>query len=224
MQEKFHSPNYTKKWYNSWCMKNMMTGWVPFGESAKLTTCAFAVFVAAMLSPFVVAADPVEWENLDQVHYLSGRMASAGYLRGKVVCIDYRDYGDKGGADAMRRLEELWQTFKMKPFVLIGSHRGTAGAEKIKRIADGLKLTFPIYKEADIVRTEEQKATDPVHIGFMCIVGGTGRILYCGNDDRRAAGFIASALISMRSPTTPKQWKHYIDYDINVLPGRRISK
>ena len=122
----------------------------------------------------------------------------------------------------MRRLEEIWQTFKMKPFVLIGSHRGTAGAEKIKRIADGLKLTFPIYKEADIVRTEEQKKTDPVHIGFMYIIGGTGRILYCGTDDRRASGVIASALISMRSPTTVKQWKHYIDYDIKVLPGKAL--
>ena len=54
----------------------------------------------------------------------------------------------------------------------------------------------------------------------MYIIGGTGRIIYCGTDDRRAAGVIASALISMRSPTTVKQWKHYIDYDIKVLPGK----
>ena len=186
----------------------------------KIAVCACAaVFFAAVL-PAAPEIKPVEWENVDPAHYLAGRMASAGYLRGKVVCLDYRDYGDKSGVDAMRRLEEVWQTFKMKPFVLIGSHRGTAGAEKIKRIAEGLKLTFPIYKEADIVRTEEQKKTDPVHIGFMYIIGGTGRILYCGTDDRRASGVIASALISMRSPTTVKQWKHYIDHDIKVLPGK----
>ena len=193
---------------------------ISFGESAKSATCAIALILAAMLSSSAVAADPVEWENIDPAHYLAGRMASAGYLRGKVVCLDYRDYGDKSGVDAMRRLEEVWQTFKMKPFVLIGSHRGSAGAEKIKRIADGLKLTFPIYKGADIVRTEEQKATDSTQIGVMYVISGTGRILYCGNDDRRASGVIASALISMLSPTTVKQWKHYIDYDINVLPGK----
>ena len=130
-------------------------GLISFGEGAKSATCAIALIFAAMLSSSAFAADPVEWENVDPAHYLAGRMASAGYLRGKVVCLDYRDYGDKSGVDGMRRLEEVWQTFKMKPFVLIGSHRGTAGAEKIKRIADGLKLTFPIYKEADIVRTEE---------------------------------------------------------------------
>ena len=122
-------------------------GLIYFGESAKSAMCAIAVLIAAMLSFAAIAADPVEWENVDPAHYLAGRMASAGYLRGKVVLLDYRDYGDKSGVDAMRRLEEIWQTFKMKPFVLIGSHRGTAGAEKIKRIAEGLKLTFPIYKD-----------------------------------------------------------------------------
>ena len=188
----------------------------------KFAMCSFAAAFFAAASLAAPEVKPVEWENVDPAHHLAGRMASAGYLRGKVVLLDYRDFGDKSGVDAMRRLEEVWQTFKMKPFVLIGSHRGAAGAEKIKRIAEGLKLTFPIYKEADIVRTEEQKKTDPEHIGFMYIIGGTGRILYCGKDDRRAAGVIASALISMRSPTTVKQWKHYIDYDINFLPGKAL--
>ena len=186
----------------------------------KIAMCAYAAVFFTAVSLAAPEVKPIDWENIDPAHHLAGRMASAGYLRGKVVLLDYRDYGDKSGVDAMRRLEEVWQTFKMKPFVLIGSHRGTAGAEKIKRIAEGLKLTFPIYKEADIVRTEEQKKTDPEHIGFMYIIGGTGRILYCGTDDRRASGVIASALISMRSPTTVKQWKHYIDHDIKVLPGK----
>ena len=186
----------------------------------KFAMCAYAAVFFTAVSLAVPEVRPVDWENIDPAHHLAGRMASAGYLRGKVVLLDYREYGDKSGVDAMRRLEDVWQTFKMKPFVLIGSHRGTADAAKIKRIAEGLKLTYPIYKEADIVRTEEQKKTDPEHIGFMYIIGGTGRILYCGTDDRRASGVIASALISMRSPTTVKQWEHYIDHDIKVLPGK----
>ena len=195
-------------------------GLIFFGESVKSAMCAIAAIFAAMLSFAVVAADAVEWTNIDQANYLAGRMASAGYLRGKVVCLDSRDYGDKSSVDAMRRLEEVWQTFKMKPFVLIGSHRGTAGAEKIKRIAEGLKLTYPIYRDADMVRPQEQTDADQRRAGCLCIVGSTGKILYCGKDDRRAAGVIASALMAMRSPQTPKQWKHYIDYDIKVLPGK----
>ena len=219
MQTEFHVPNYTKKWYNSWSMKRT-NGLVSFGDSAKSAMCVVAVLFAAMLSSSAVAADPIEWENVDQAHYLAGRMASAGYFRGKVVCLDCRDYGDKSGVDAMRRLEEVWQTFKMKPFILIGSHRGTADAEKIKRIAGGLKLTYPIYRDADMVRPQGREDADPGRVGYLYIVGSTGKILYCGKDDRHASGVVAGALMAMRSPQTPKQWKHYIDYDIKVLPGR----
>ena len=50
----------------------------------------------------------------------------------------------------------------------------------------------------------------------------TGRILYRGKDYRRAFGVVADALMAMRSPQTPSQWKHYIDFDIDVLPGRAL--
>ena len=195
-------------------------GLISFGESAKSAMCAIAAIFAAMLSSLAVAATPVEWENIDPAHHLAGRMASSGYLRGKVVCVDCRDYGDKSGVESMRSMEEIWQSFKMKPFVLIGSHRGEAGAEKIKRIAEGLKLTYPIYRDADIVRTQEQKDADPERTGYVYVIGSTGKVFYRGKDERRVQGVIASALMAMRSPQTPKQWKHYIDFDVDVLPGR----
>lgn len=180
-------------------------------------------FGAAVLwSAAAFAARPVAWENLDEAHHLAGRMASSGYLRGKVVYVDCRDYGDKSGVEAMRRMEEAWQTFKMKPFVMIGSHRGSAGPEKIKRIAEGLGLTYPIYRDAGIARTKEQEEADPERTGFVYVVESTGRVVYRGKDDRRAFGVVASAVMAMRSPQTPKQWKHYIDFDIDVLPGRAV--
>jgi hypothetical protein len=181
------------------------------------------LFGAAVLwSAAAFAARPVSWDNLDEAHHLAGRMASAGYLRGKVVYVDCRDYGDKGCVDAVRRMEEAWQTFKMKQFVMLGSHRGAAGADKIKRIAEGLGLTYPIYRDAGVTRTKEQEEADSEKVGFVYVVESTGRILYRGKDDRRAFGVVASALMAMRSPQTPKQWKHYIDFDIEVLPGRAV--
>ena len=180
-------------------------------------------FGAAVLwSAAALAARPVAWENLDEAHHLAGRMASSGYLRGKVVCVDCRDYGDESGVDAMQRMEEAWRTFKMKPFVMIGSHRGAAGPEKIKRIAEDLGLTYPIYRGAGIMRTKEQEGAVPERTGFVYVVESTGRVVYCGKDDRRAFGVVASAVMAMRSPQTPKQWKHYIDFDVDVLPGRAV--
>ena len=66
---------------------------------------------AALWSAAAFAARPVAWENLDEAHHLAGRMASSGYLRGKVVYVDCRDYGDKSGVEAMQRMEEAWHTF-----------------------------------------------------------------------------------------------------------------
>ena len=182
-----------------------------------MTFCSAVLWAAAAF-----AALPVAWENLDEAHHLAGRMASSGYLRGKVVYVDCRDYGDESGVDAMQRMEEAWRTFKMKPFVMIGSHHGSAGPEKIKRIAEELGLTYPIYRDAGIVRTKEQVEADPERIGFVYVVESTGRVVYRGKDDRRAFGVVASAVMAMRSPQTPKQWKHYIDFDIDVLPGRAV--
>ena len=177
---------------------------------------------AVLWSAAAFAARPVAWENLDEAHHLAGRMASSGYLRGKVVCVDCRDYGDESGVDAMRRMEEAWRTFKMKPFVMIGSHRGAAGPEKIKRIAGDLGLTYPIYRGAGIMRTKEQEGAGPERTGFVYVVESTGRVVYCGKDDRRAFGVVASAVMAMKSPQTPKQWKHFIDFDVDVLPGRAV--
>ena len=183
---------------------------------------AVLAIASAFTPSFVSAASPVEWENLDEGHHLAGRKASSGYLRGKVVCVDCRDYGDKSGVESMRSMEEAWQTFKMKQFVMLGSHRGDAGAEKIDRIAKGLGLTYPIYRDAGIVRSLEAEEADLQETDFVYVVESTGRILYRGRDERRAFGVVASAIMAMRSPQTPKQWRHYIDFDIDVLPGRAM--
>ncbi len=194
-------------------MQNMMK------NKMAAVSLAFAAALAAVAS---FAAQPVEWENLDKEHHLAGRMASAGYMRGKVVCVDCRDYGLKSGITSMRSMEDTWQSFKMKQFVMLGAHHGEAGAEKIARIAKGLGLTYPIYRDASIVRSKEDLEAFPAKTGYVYIVGPTGRILYRGVDERRAVGVIASALMAMRSPQTANQWKHYIDFDIDVLPGRAM--
>ena len=177
---------------------------------------------AALCAAAAFAARPLEWQNLDAAHHLAGRMASSGYLRGKVIYVDCRDYGDEASAESIRRMEEAWQTFKMKPFVMIGSHRGAAGAEKIKQVAKTLGLTYPIYADAGVARTPEQEEADTQKVGFVYVVECTGRIVYRGKDDRRAFGVVASALMAMSSPLTPKQWKHYLDFYVDVLPGRAV--
>ena len=176
--------------------------------------------IAAALSAAAYCAVPLEWRNLDAASHFGGRMASAGYLRGKVVMVDCRDYGEKSCVEPARRLQAAWNTFKMKPFVLIGSHRGKADAEKIRRIADRLALSYPIYRGASYPPAEKEDAQN----GWVYVVDATGRVLYRGVDDRRACGVVASALMAMRSPQSVKQWRYYLDFDIDVLPGRALNR
>lgn len=177
---------------------------------------------AALWSVAVFAATPVAWRNLDEPHHLGGRVASAGYLRGKVVLVDCRDYGSRSSAEAMQRMEEAWNIFKMKQFVLIGSHRGAAGKEKIRRIVEGLDLTYPIYADAGLADVDNEPRGKESDDGYLYVLESTGKVVYRGVDDRRAFGVVAGALMAQRGPQTPKQWKHYIDFDIDVLPGRAL--
>ena len=146
----------------------------------------------------VWALKPVEWKNLDNDHHLGGRIASSGYLRGKIVMVDCRDYGDKKGLDTMLRLQEIWSSFKTKPFVLVGSHRGAALASEPSEAS-----------EADG--------------GFIYVVDIRGTVIYRGNDDRSAVSAVASSILAMKNPQTQKQWEYLLDFDLDVLPGRALN-
>lgn len=176
------------------------------------------LLIATVCSAACFGAKPLEWINLDAEHHFAGRMTSSGYLRGKVVMVDCRDYGVRSCIEPARRMQSTWNTFKMKPFVLIGSHRGEAGGEKIKRIAERLGITYPLYKDAAFPPAESGEAVN----GRIYVVEPTGKVLYRGVDDRRACGVVASVLMSMRSPQTAKQWKHYLDFYVDVLPGQAL--
>jgi hypothetical protein len=93
---------------------------------------------------FAVFAD---WENIDEAHRLGGRMASSGYLRGKVVLVAALDYGNKANVPVMKRLQALWVTYKSKPFVLIGVHVGEAGDERVGKIIKAMNITHPVYRD-----------------------------------------------------------------------------
>ena len=62
------------------------------------------VMMAAALAALVAGAPAYEWDNVGPDSRLGGRMISAGYLRGKVVLLDRRDYTDPANAEAIRQL------------------------------------------------------------------------------------------------------------------------
>lgn len=157
-----------------------------------------------------------EWVNIVPETRIGGRMASNGYMRGKVVLLDCRDYSSKKIADDVEVLKGIWQAYKTKPFVLLGMHNSPERAERAKRIANALKVTYPLYSGVGL---KDSSGNDvPLEEGIY-VFDMTGRKLYSGGSPRQAMGIAGNAIFAVRIPASPAQWKETLDYEIANLPG-----
>ena len=175
-----------------------------------------SVFVAALVGAASLNAG-VAWRNVDSDHYIAGRKASEGYLQGKVVLVDRWGLGCPPCRRLLPRVEELWRSFRTKPFVVLGGHcAGWGDAEGIQKLAKDLGLTYPIYEDAGLAENEPQFSGIP----FLYVVDATGKILYKGHDERLATQVVVTALTDMESPKNLEQWKRFLDFELENLPGR----
>ena len=109
------------------------------------------VTAACVAIAFAQVAFGKEWRNVTPETRIGGRIVSPGYLQGKVVLLDCRDYADASGAEAMKRLQGVWRTYASKPFVVLGCHTGRSN-----RAAAAAQQT-EILQHADR-RVEEERA------------------------------------------------------------------
>lgn len=162
-------------------------------------------------------AQAVEWKNIDAGHYLGGRKASAGYLQGKVVLVDRWGAHCPPCRALLPRVEEIWQSFKTKPLVVLGGHcKGWGDADEVAELVREHKLTYPIYEDAALAVGEPKFKAIP----FLYVVDETGKVIYMGRDDRTATQVIVSALTDMESPKDLRQWRRFLDYELDHLPCR----
>ena len=174
----------------------------------------FLVSVVISLLLFYVQA--AEWKNVDVAHHLGGRKASVGYLQGKVVLVVQWDAKDAGSQELLQRFEELWGSFKTKELVVLGGPVG--GGAAVKTALE--KVSFPVYDGAGLALGE------PPHEGlpFIYVVDETGKLVYYGQSDRTAAQAVVSALTDMESPRSVKQWRHFLDYELDHLPAHAYNR
>ena len=140
----------------------------------------------------------VDWVNVDEDHYIAGRKCSSGYLRGKVVLV-CRD------AALSQRMEEVWTSFKTKPFVLVGSF-----AMKDKN------LSFPVYSGAALAENSPERP--------FFVVDEIGRVRYMGADERRATEIVVTLLTDMEAPKSEAQARQFLDYELENLPGQAYNR
>jgi len=165
----------------------------------------------------VGTATAVEWKNVDADHYRGGRKASAGYLQGKVVLVDRWGVGCPPCRALLPRVEAIWKSFKNRQFVVLGGHcEGWGDAAGIRRLVDQNGLTYPVYEGAGLAKGEPAFDAIP----FLYVVDETGRIVYRGHGEREATEAVVTALTDMDVPRNVMQWRRFLDYEIDNLPGR----
>lgn len=164
----------------------------------------------------VCSVRAAEWRNLDEEHHLGGRMASSGYLLGKVVLVDRWGAKCPPCRELLPQVEEIWRSFKGRQFVVLGGHcAGWGGAEQVKALIREKNLTFPVYEDAGLKFGEPEFDAIP----FLYVVDATGRIVYRGREERTAREVIVNALTDLENPRDLAQWKRFLAFELENLPG-----
>ncbi|MBR7180697.1 MAG: hypothetical protein IKD42_03705 [Kiritimatiellae bacterium] len=184
------------------------------GVAAAALTCGTCC--AADAQNDEAARPKREWRGISGATYIGGRKVSPGYLRGKIVLLDCRDYGSEAEVEKIKSLQSVWATYKSKPFVLLGSHRGKAGDEAVKEVLKKAGVTYPVYRGAGIT-TGESEGRD----SFIYVVENAGmRLAYRGQDEHKAQGVISGLIVADAVPPGPRMFKHFLHYELEFLPGK----
>ena len=142
---------------------------------------------------------------------------SAGYMQGKVALVCRWSVDSREGREAMSRLQRVWQSYKSKPFVAIGSLiDGDDSAQEAKSFVKKEELTFPVYCNAGLEKGAPVFAKSP----WFYVVDATGQISYKGTDARLAEERVVLALTDYAVPPNAAYLRRLIDSELDVLPGR----
>lgn len=184
---------------------------------SNMKTKLIRAAVAAALAASVADAGAAGWRNIDESHHLGGRKASEGYLKGKVVLVDRWGARCPPCRRMLPQVEQIWQSFKTKQFVVLGGHcAGWGGADEVRRIIEENKLTYPVYEDAGLAEGEPPFNAIP----FLYVVDETGRVVYKGHGEREATQAVVTALTDMDAPRDLAQWRRFLDFELKELPGR----
>ena len=168
------------------------------------------VSAVGLLCP--IMANAVAWVNLDEAHHYSGPSLTEKDLEGKVVLIDNWGVNCPPCRESLPRIQEIWQSFKSKPFVIIGSHCQGKQPDKVKELVEANKLTYPMYERVGLAEGAPEFRAIP----FIYVVNHRGRVVFSGHSDREATEALVTAITDIGQPISlvrgvplPKRYKSF---------------
>ena len=180
------------------------------------------LFFSAAIGACCIAGFAAEWTGLGESSYFSGPKITQSDLDGKVVLVDKWGYMCPPCKALLPRMESIWQSFKHKPFILLGSHcQGRNEAEVMALIKEN-KLSYPIYQNAEIQNAPDSGGRIP----FIYVVNHRGKVVFSGRDERAATEAVVNALGAIDAPPSivgNVQLKAYKALEKQLVLGKSIK-
>ena len=164
------------------------------------------------------------WRGLSESGYYSGPKLTENDLAGKVVLVDCWGVNCPPCRALLPRMEQIWQSFKHKPFVLIGSHCQGRAPDRVAELVKANKLTYPIYDFAGLARGEPSSGGG---LPFMYVVDHRGKVVYSGRNEREATEAIVNAIGQIGAPPSliggNVQLKKYKALEKQLVLGKNVK-
>ncbi len=151
----------------------------------------------------------VAWRGLTDDNHYSGPKLTEADLRGKVVLVEMWGVYCPPCRASLPQIEQIWRSFKSKPFMLIGSHRQGHRPDEVKQLVEEHKLTYPIYGVAGLAENEPRTRAIP----FLYVVNHRGKVVYSGHGIPEAIEAVVNALgvlnagYSLTGEVIPRKYK-----------------
>ena len=157
----------------------------------KRTLMLFAAFAA-------LGAYAVSWKGLTDANWYSGPKITEADLAGKVVMVDKWGVNCPPCRALLPKMQDVWQSFKNKNFILLGSHCQGRSEAQVKELVKTNKLTFPIYDRAGLAEGEPSARGIP----FLYVVNHRGKVVYSGHNHNMAITAAQEAILALDLPPT----------------------
>ncbi len=178
------------------------------------------LLVACVLSAHILSA--AQWKGFSDASYYSGPKITEADLQGKVVLVDLWGVNCPPCRAMLPQIEKIWQSFKSKPFYVIGAHSQGRKEAEVKELVKKNKLTYPIYDFAGLVGAPSSNG-----LPFLYVVNHRGRVVYSGRDEKAATEAIVNALgvlsTGVSSLVGDVSLKHYKSLEKQLVLGKSIK-
>lgn len=141
--------------------------------------------------------------------------------------VDNCDYSAPASKTRLERMQEIWASYKTKPFVLLGNDLSDLGAESgegederpRKYKSPIVKVGYPVYNGIGLLGYSNLPLTNR-----FWVVDAASHLLYCGEDERRATELAVIALTDERVPPTSKAYEALLAFELEELPGKALAR